>query len=446
MAAHVIRSADADGFARGDAFAVGRGAAPAEPFREAAGARLAPRLDGLLRRAMAGERLGEPDVTELLCARSAAVAEICAAADELRRRVSGDLVRYVVNRNINYTNMCSYRCGFCAFSKGKTAAHLRGKPYDLGLDEVARRCAEAWERGATEVCMQGGIHPDYTGATYLDLVRAVKDAVPEMHVHAFSPLEILHGASTLGLPFETYLGRLCDAGLGSLPGTAAEILDDTVRAHLCPDKLKTDEWLAIVAAAHRVGLRTTATVMFGHIERPLSVARHILLIRDLQERTGGFTEFVPLPFVHMEAPIFLKGKARKGPTWREVVLTHAVARLALNPLIPNLQVSWVKLGREAAGRLLRAGANDLGGTLMNESISRAAGNEHGQEMPPEAMEALIRDAGRIPQQRTTLYGTVASERRRASFGARPLAPLTPAPYPSPAQRGKDELASAWTPG
>jgi FO synthase len=294
--------------------------------------------------------------------------------------------------------------------------------------------------------MQGGIHPDYTGATYLDLVRAVKDAVPAIHVHAFSPLEILHGASTLGLSFEAYLGRLRDAGLGSLPGTAAEILDDAVRAHLCPDKLKTGEWLAVVAAAHRVGLRTTATVMFGHIERPLSLARHILLIRDLQERTGGFTEFVPLPFVHMEAPIFLKWKARKGPTWREVVLTHAVARLALNPVIPNLQVSWVKLGREAAGRLLHAGANDLGGTLMNESISRAAGNEHGQELPPEAMEALIRDAGRISQQRTTLYGTVAPERRRASFGARPLAPLPPAPYPSPAQREKDELASAWTRG
>jgi FO synthase len=427
MAVHVIRSADSDGFARDHAFVVGRGVAPADPFCPPGVARFAPRLDALLRRAMDGERLCERDLTTLLSARGSAVAEICAAADELRQSVNGDLVRYVVNRNINYTNMCSYRCGFCAFSKGKTAEHLRGKPYVLGLDEVARRSAEAWQRGATEVCMQGGIHPDYTGRTYLDLVRVVKDAVPGMHVHAFSPLEILQGASTLGLPFEAYLGRLRDAGLGSLPGTAAEILDDAVRAHLCPDKLKTDEWLTIVAAAHRVGLRTTATIMFGHIERPVSLARHILLIRDLQERTGGFTEFVPLPFVHMEAPIFLKGKARKGPTWREVVLMHAVVRLALHPLIPNVQVSWVKLGREGAGRLLNAGANDLGGTLMNESISRAAGNQHGQEMPPEVMEALISDAGRIPQQRTTLYGSVASERRRASFGARPLAPITREP-------------------
>lgn len=441
MGVHVIRSADSDGLARDHTFVVGRGGAPAEPFRKSGVARLAPRLETLLRRAIDGERLFEPDLTDLLSARASAVGEICAAADELRRRVSGDVVRYVVNRNINYTNMCSYRCGFCAFSKGKTAEHLRGKPYILGLDEVARRSAEAWERGATEVCMQGGIHPDYTGRTYLDLVRAVKEAVPEMHIHAFSPLEILQGASTLGLPFETYLARLRNAGLGTLPGTAAEILDDAVRAHLCPDKLKTNEWLAIVEAAHRVGLRTTATIMFGHIEPPVSVARHILLVRDLQERTGGFTEFVPLPFVHMEAPIYLKGTARKGPTWREVALAHAVARLALHPLIANVQVSWVKLGREGAGRLLNVGANDLGGTLMNESISRAAGNEHGQEMPPEAMEELITNAGRVPQQRTTLYGAVTPERRRASFGARPLAPTAPA-FSRPPEPASRKIASA----
>jgi FO synthase len=424
MVRHVMRAADADGFARDGAFVVGRGEVPAQAPRGRAAA--ARSIDTLLQRASNGEGLSEQDVARLLRVRGSAVAEIAAAADEVRRCVSGDVVRYVVNRNINYTNVCGYRCGFCAFSKGKTAEHLRGKPYRLDLDEVARRSAEAWERGATEVCMQGGIHPDYTGNTYLALVRAVKDAVPGIHVHAFSPLEIMQGAATLGLPVETYLERLRDAGLGTLPGTAAEILDDEVRARLCPDKLKTGEWLHIVEAAHRVGLRTTSTIMFGHIEGALPVARHILRIRDLQERTGGFTEFVPLPFVHMEAPVYLKGFARKGPTWREVVLVHALARLALHPLIPNIQVSWVKLGPDGAAQILDAGANDLGGTLMNESISRAAGNEHGQELPPERMEALIAGAGRIAQQRTTAYGLVDAERRRKSFGAAPLAPVATA--------------------
>jgi FO synthase len=271
--------------------------------------------------------------------------------------------------------------------------------------------------------MQGGIHPRYTGATYLGILDAAKSAVPEIHVHAFSPLEVAHGARSLGLRVEDYLDRLRDAGLGSLPGTAAEILDDEMRAVLCPDKLSTAQWLAVVEAAHRRGLRTTATIMFGHIDRPAHWARHLLHIRDLQEQTFGFTEFVPLPFVHMQAPLYLKGRARSGPTRREAILMHAVARLALNPLIPNIQTSWVKLGPDGAAACLNAGANDLGGTLMNESISRAAGTEHGQEFAPERMDALIAALGRRPRQRTTLYADAPAGRRLASYRAPALAPL-----------------------
>ena len=282
---------------------------------------------------------------------------------------------------------------------------------------------EAEDRGATEVCMQGGIHPGYTGATYLGILETAKRAAPNIHVHAFSPLEVRHGADTLGIGIGAFLDRLRGAGLGSLPGTAAEILDDEVRAVLCPDKLSTGEWLAIVEAAHRRGLRTTATIMFGHVDRAEHWARHLLKIRDTQARTGGFTEFVPLPFVHMEAPLYLKGRARKGPTFREAILMHAVARLALHPLIPNIQTSWVKLGPDGAAACLAAGANDLGGTLMNESISRAAGTQHGQEFGPERMEALIASLGRAQRQRSTLYGDVPQDRRDAAFGAPELAPL-----------------------
>jgi FO synthase len=257
----------------------------------------------------------------------------------------------------------------------------------------------------------------------------VKEALPDMHVHAFSPLEVWQGAATLGLPVYDFLLRLKDAGLGTLPGTAAEILDDEVRATLCPDKINTQQWLDVMEAAHRAGFRTTSTIMYGHMERPVHWARHLLRIRRLQERTGGFTEFVPLPFVHMEAPIYLKGRARSGPSFREAVLMHAVARLVLHPVIQNIQVSWVKMGPLGVKACLEAGANDLGGTLMNESISRAAGTLHGQEMAPEAMEELIRSLGRRPQQRTTTYGTPESTRVRASYGAQPLEPivLTPAP-------------------
>ena len=273
------------------------------------------------------------------------------------------------------------------------------------MEEIQRRTREAWERGATEVCMQGGIHPDYTGATYINICRGVKAAVPEMHIHAFSPLEVWQGAHTLGVSLEEFLTELKRVGLGTLPGTAAEILDDEVRATLCPDKIKSGEWLEVMRTAHRTGFRTTATIMFGHMEKPVHWARHLLRIRELQSETGGFTEFVPLPFVHMEAPIYLKGRARCGPTFREAILMHAVARLTLHPLIPNIQASWVKLGPEGVKVCLRAGVNDLGGTLMNESISRAAGAAHGQEMTPAAMEELICSVGRRPRQRTTLYTT-----------------------------------------
>jgi len=331
-----------------------------------------------------------------------------------------------VTRNINYTNVCYFRCGFCAFSKGKLAANLRGAPYLVPLDEIVRRCEEAWERGGTEVCLQGGIHPAFTGDFYVDVCRAVKEALPDLHVHAFSALEVWQGAATLGLPLRDYLERLRDAGLASLPGTAAEILDDEIRAVICPDKVNTEQWLHVHETAHEVGLRSTTTIMFGHVEGPRNWARHLLRLRDQQRRSGGFTEFVPLPFVHMEAPIYLNGRARRGPTFREAVLMHAVGRLALHPWITNVQVSWVKLGVEGAQTALRAGANDLGGTLMNESISRAAGASHGQELPPEAMEAAIREIGRTPRQRTTLYGQPPAERRAASFGAPPLAePLNP---------------------
>ncbi|MBV9584692.1 MAG: 5-amino-6-(D-ribitylamino)uracil--L-tyrosine 4-hydroxyphenyl transferase CofH, partial [Alphaproteobacteria bacterium] len=323
-------------------------------------------------------------------------------------------------RNINYTNICYFRCQFCAFSKGKLSENLRGRPYDLDLGEIIRRSEEAWARGATEVCLQGGIHPEYTGATYLRICRAIKQAVPGLHVHAFSPLEVWQGAKTLGRALPDFLAELKDAGLGSLPGTAAEILDDEVRAIICPDKVKTAEWLQVMEAAHAAGLRSTVTIMYGHVERYEHWARHLLRVRALQQRTGGFTEFVPLPFVPMEAPIYLKGRARQGPTWREAVLMHAVARLALHPVIPNIQCSWVKLGPEGAAACLDAGCNDLGGTLMNESISRAAGASFGQEMPPENMEALIRSLGRTPKQRTTLYRNPAPDRIAASFGAQPL--------------------------
>ncbi|MBV8777216.1 MAG: 5-amino-6-(D-ribitylamino)uracil--L-tyrosine 4-hydroxyphenyl transferase CofH [Alphaproteobacteria bacterium] len=416
-----IRRIDGQGLARADKWSPGAGVEPPPRGRQAGNGPGLALFEAILARAVAGETLTEADIVRLFEARGNAFDLVCATADRLRREVNGDTVSYVVTRNINYTNICYFRCQFCAFSKGKLSENLRGRPYDLDWDEIVRRCEEAWERGASEVCLQGGIHPEYTGATYLGICRAIKKAVPDLHIHAFSPLEIWQGAKTLGRSLPDFLAELRDVGLSSLPGTAAEILDDEVRAIICPDKIKTDEWLQVMEAAHRVGLRATVTVMYGHVDRYEHWARHLLRVRALQARTGGFTEFVPLPFVPMEAPMYLKGNARLGPTYREAVLMHAIARLALHPLIPNIQTSWVKLGAAGAAACLEAGCNDLGGTLMNESISRAAGASFGQEMAPEAMEELIRSMRRTPRQRTTLYQDAPPDRRAASFGALPLA-------------------------
>ncbi|MBA3380471.1 MAG: 5-amino-6-(D-ribitylamino)uracil--L-tyrosine 4-hydroxyphenyl transferase CofH [Actinobacteria bacterium] len=415
VATHVRRAADAVGLARDDAWAPGEPGSV--PF-------LVPRDCVPLE--LSGDELGEDEITRLFESRGHEMYRVFAAADRLRRETCGDEVTYVVTRNIQYTNVCYFRCGFCAFSKGKLARNLHGAPYLVPREEIVRRTREAWERGATEVCLQGGIHPAFTGDYYADVVRAIKDEVPDIHVHAFSALEIWQGAATLGVGLEEYLAHLRDLGLGSLPGTAAEVLDDEVRRIICPDKVTTAQWLRVHDAAHGVGLRSNVTLMFGHADTPRSWACHLLRAREQQQRSGGFTEFVPLPFVPMEAPMYEQGLARRGPTFRETLLVHAVARLALHPWITNIQASWVKLGPEGTREALRTGVNDLGGTLMNESISRSAGAEHGQELPPEAMEELIRSAGRVPRQRTTLYGEPSEERVRASFGAEPLAePLNP---------------------
>jgi FO synthase len=430
VATAVLRRADAAGYAREERWAAGSSTdvpepTPAAPPPARTG-RSAGAVADALAKVSAGVELELDDVESLFRARGRDYAAVCEAADALRRDVNGDTVTYVVTRNINYTNVCYFRCGFCAFSKGKLAANLRGPAYVVPLEEIVRRCREAWERGAVEVCLQGGIHPGFTGETYLGILEAIKTELPDLHVHAFSALEVWQGAATIGLPLDEYLACLRAAGLASLPGTAAEILDDEVRRVICPDKVTTGQWLEVHEAAHETGLASTATIMFGHVEGPRSWARHLLALRDLQKRTGGFTELVPLPFVHMEAPIYLKGRARPGPTFREAILVHAVGRLALHPRFENVQASWVKLGVAGAQVALAAGVNDLGGTLMNESISRAAGASHGQEMPPERMEAAIRAAGRVPRQRTTLYGEPPAERTRASFGAPPLAePVNP---------------------
>jgi len=407
----VLRMTDSQGRARVDGWYAGTATqlppASAQWFVSGSQRPAASRATrAILASVQRSESLSESAVTTLFAVDDRDFRAVVAAADRLRSDTVGDTVTYVVNRNINYTNICTYHCGFCAFSKGRSSRSLRGPGYDLDLEEIARRTAEAAEAGATEVCLQGGIHPRYTGDTYLSIVAAVKAAVPDIHVHAFSPLEIWHGASTLNLELPEYLARLKRTGLSTLPGTAAEILDDEVREVLCPDKLKTEEWLAVMHAAHGVGLRTTATIMFGHVDQSRHWARHLLRIRALQAETGGFTELVPLPFVHMEAPLWRKGRSRSGPTLREALLMHAVARLALHPLIPNIQTSWVKMGREGATLCLNAGANDLGGTLMNESITRAAGGVNGQLLDATDMQTLAGGIGRPAVQRTTLYRRV----------------------------------------
>ncbi len=414
MTPRVRRLSDSLGYARPDRWYAGAGgdlpvAAPRSgdgPAYDDSRRRSSPGIGAILDAARAGRELAETDVARLFAAQGRDLDALIAAADRLRADTVGDVVTYVINRNINYTNICLYHCGFCAFSKGRGGTDLRGPAYTLDLGEIARRTREAADAGATEVCLQGGIHPSFTGRTYLDIVGAVKGAVPSIHVHAFSPLEVKHGAATLGLPLAAYLERLREAGLSSLPGTAAEILDDEIRDIICPDKLRTDEWLEVIATAHAVGLRTTSTILYGHVERPIHWARHLLRLRRLQARSRGITEFVPLGFVHMEAPLWRKGRTRSGPTFREAVLMHAVPRLVLHPLIINIQTSWVKMGAAGAALCLDAGANDLGGTLMNESITRAAGGVHGQELDAAQLEALARRKGRRARQRNTLYGSL----------------------------------------
>ena len=361
----------------------------------------------LLARYEPGYDFDASELVTLFRARGGDYNAVVELADVTRRELVGDAVSFVINRNINYTNVCTFKCRFCAFSKGPLSLNLRGDPYLLTLEEISERVREAEARGATEVCLQGGIHPNFDGDYYVDVVAAVKAGSPSIHVHAFSALEVFEGARRSGQDLATYLTRLKDAGLKTLPGTAAEILDDEVRATLCPDKINTDQWLEVHRVAHSVGLHSNITIMFGAVEGPRSWATHLLRTRELQRETGGFTEFVPLPFVHMATPLFLKGRSRKGPTFREAVLMHAVARLHYATLIDNIQVSWVKMGLEGSRRILQAGANDLGGTLMDENISRAAGAVHGQMMDVAAFEDLVAPLGRPLVQRSTLYQTLA---------------------------------------
>jgi FO synthase len=421
----ILKLTDAEGFAKRDNWNPGEDRPL--PAIEAALLARAPLpasvsddVRAIVARCTAKTAITQDEITRLFGSRGPDFAYVCHAADSLRRQVNGDTVSYVVNRNINYTNVCYFKCQFCAFSKGKHSEDLRGVPYDISAEELARRSVEAWQRGATEVCMQGGIHPDYTGQTYLDILRTVRLAAPAMHIHAFSPLEVWQGAATLGVTLEEFLRSLRLAGLDTLPGTAAEVLHDEVRSELCPDKLNTAQWLQVMETAHKVGFRTTATIMYGHIEEPRHWAAHLIAIRELQRKTAGFTEFVPLPYVHMEAPLYRKGRSRKGPSFREAVLMHAVARLVLHGLVDNIQASWVKMGRDGVAACLSAGANDLGGTLMNESITRAAGAEHGQEWPPAEMERVISSLSRVPRMRTTLYRDASDERRATAFAAAPI--------------------------
>jgi FO synthase len=400
---YVLAHADSTFLARNDAWASGTEVTP--PTAPSTLSRTSA-VTSLLARYEPGYPFDREELTTLFHARGADYNAVVERADQVRRDLVGDGVTFVINRNINYTNVCTFKCRFCAFSKGPLSLNLRGDPYLLTLDEISERVREAEERGATEVCLQGGIHPKFDGDYYIDVVAAVRAGSPRIHIHAFSALEVFEGARRSEQDLVTYLTRLKDAGLKTLPGTAAEILDDDVRAVLCPDKINSDQWLDVHRAAHSVGLRSNITIMFGAVEGVDSWATHLLRTRELQIETGGFTEFVPLPFVHMATPIFLQGRARRGPTFREAVLMHSVARLHYATLIDNIQVSWVKMGVAGSRRILDAGANDVGGTLMDENISRAAGASHGQEMDVETLQALVEPLGRPLVQRSTLYQTL----------------------------------------
>jgi FO synthase len=415
----LLKHLDGSGYIRDDSWYAGTGKPLPETYinlpslkigkKNISANRIDPPIRDIVNRATTkGELITELELERLFHARGDDLDYVIEAADQLRKEVNGEVISYIVNRNINYTNICYFHCGFCAFAKGKVQENLRDKPYKLGMDEIARRALEAQEKGATEVCLQGGIHPDYTGETYLQILKAIKQVAPGLHIHAFSPLEVWQGAATLGLPSDEFLAQLKAAGLNSMPGTAAEILDERIRPRLSPDKINTDQWCSVISSAHQQGIDTTSTIMFGHLDGPEHWARHLVTIRQLQQNAeaaglGVIKEFVPLPFVHMESPLFRKGKARQGPSFRETILMHAVARLGLHPHIKNIQVSWPKLGRQGAEACLKAGANDLGGTLMNESISRAAGASVGQEMTSAMFERWAQVIDRKPRQRRTNY-------------------------------------------
>ena len=410
MKTATLRHADGAGLARQDEWLTGQSDKIPQGFSSAILSTTPPSrlpgpaqdiVDELLDHGPA--HLSKDDIALLFDLRGDSFAALCKIADGQRQSQAGDTITYAVNRNINYTNICTYRCQFCAFSKGRRREGAADKPYLMAYDEIATRALEAQKKGATEVCLQGGIHPSFTGDTYLEICRAIRAVAPDIHIHAFSPLEVWHGAHSLGLHLDEFLTELKKAGLNSLPGTAAEILDDDVRAILCPDKINTQQWMEVIETAHHVGLHSTSTIMFGHVDGYDHWGTHLLRLHALQNRTGGITEFVPLPFVAEEAPIYKKGLARKGPTLREAVLMHGIARLVLGHTIPNIQTSWVKMGKEGAALCLQSGANDLGGTLMNESITRAAGATHGQEWSAEKMRDLARSIGRSARQRTTFY-------------------------------------------
>jgi FO synthase subunit 2 len=364
-----------------------------------------PEVGRILARALDGHEVSIADGMTLATVRGRDLLALTVAADELRRRHVGDVATFVVNRNINFTNVCIKHCTFCAFSRD----HRQEEGYFLPIEEVVNRAREAWELGATEVCIQAGLPPKLDGRYYIDLCRALKEALPNLHLHAFSPEEILYGSLRSGLPIVDYLEQLKAAGLGTLPGTSAEILDQDVRDVIARGRITVQQWIDVITTAHRLGIRTTSTIMFGHVEQPSHWVRHLALLRSIQKDTGGFTEFVPLSLIHTEAPMYAKRLVpgvRPGASGAEVLVMHALARVMLGPTFRNIQASWVKEGPKLAQVLLDAGANDLGGTLINESISTSAGAGYGQLVPPGELKRLIRDAGRIPAQRDTLYTIV----------------------------------------